>query len=227
MVTGDVVKTGTRLYGSYADFNTHRDEDSLGGTDGDQQLEWYAGVEETAGPLYLEASYFYRDWKDRSVTEEHTIADVHIATLGGRGDVSFGFDSRLEDFGHATSDLDRYYLGFSLSPHGAVTARYARDDKSSVGAEEFWGGGRVLSDPRDHPRPVRGQRSRRLVCSAASAGSSRPSRVRARCVAVLRIAVAIKTGVSISVLESQKDIPARRFNHRLLWGSPLSFERAH
>jgi len=65
MVTGDILKTGTRLYGSYGDFNTHRDEDSLGGTEGDRALEWYAGVEETAGSVYLEASYFSRDWKDR------------------------------------------------------------------------------------------------------------------------------------------------------------------
>jgi len=140
MVTGDILKTGTRLYGSYGDFNTHRDEDSLGGTEGDRALEWYAGVEETAGSVYLEASYFSRDWKDRGVTEEHLIADVHVATLGGRGDVSFGYDSRLEDLGHATSDLDRAYLGFSVSPYGSVTARYARDDKSSVGSEDFWGG---------------------------------------------------------------------------------------
>jgi hypothetical protein len=36
--------------------------------------------------------------------------------------------------------LDRYYVGFSLSPYGSITARYACDDKSTVPAEDYWGG---------------------------------------------------------------------------------------
>jgi len=140
MVTGDIVATGTRLWGSVGDFNTHRSEDSAGGAEGDRQLEWYAGVEETAGFLYLEASYFNRDWRERGISEEHIIADAHIATLGGRGDISFGYDSRREDFSFASSVLDRSYVGFSLSPYGSVTARWAREDRSTVGAEDFWGG---------------------------------------------------------------------------------------
>jgi hypothetical protein len=140
MVSADILATGTRLYASAGDFDSHREEDSLGGTDGDRQFEWYGGVEETAGPVYLEASYFNRDWKDRGITEEHLIADLHFTTLGGRGDLSCGYDTRKEDFGFVSSALDRSYLGFSLSPYGSVTARWARDDKSTVGVEEFWGG---------------------------------------------------------------------------------------
>jgi hypothetical protein len=140
MVSGDILATGTRLYASIGDFDSHRKEDSLGGTDGDRQFEWYAGVEETAGPLYLEASYFNRDWKDRGITEEHVITDVHLAILGGRGDLSGGYDTRTEDFGFASSDLDRSYLGFSLSPYGSVTARFAREERSGAGSEDFWGG---------------------------------------------------------------------------------------
>ena len=140
MVTGDILATGTRIWGSVGDFNTHRSEDSLGGTDGDRQFEWYVGLEETAGPLYLEASYFDRDYKDRGVSQEHWITDLHLTTLGGRGDISCGWDSRRENLGFASSVLDRSYVGFSLSPYGSVTARWARDERSTVGAEDFWGG---------------------------------------------------------------------------------------
>lgn len=139
-LSGDIISTGTRLYGSYAEFNTHEEESSLGGTDGDRQVEWYAGVEETAGPIFFEASYFNRDWQDRHAVEEHWIADLHVTTLGGRGDVSVGWDSREEDFGAAVYTLERSYLGFSLSPYGAITARYAREERSTVGGEDFWGG---------------------------------------------------------------------------------------
>ncbi|PWB77255.1 MAG: hypothetical protein C3F15_03595 [Holophagae bacterium] len=140
MVTGDILATGTRIWGSVGDFDSHRSEDSLGGTDGDRQFEWYVGLEETTGPLYLEASYFDRDYRDRGVSQEHWITDVHFTTVGGRGDISAGYDSRREDLGIATAALDRYYLGFSLSPYGSITARYACDDKSTVGAEDYWGG---------------------------------------------------------------------------------------
>ena len=90
LLSGDILATGTRLYGSYGDFNTHRREGSLGGEDGDRQVEWYLGVEETVGPIFFEASYFNRDWDDRGTVEDHLIADLHITTVGGRGDLSLG-----------------------------------------------------------------------------------------------------------------------------------------
>jgi len=140
LLSGDILATGTRLYGSYGDFNSHKREGSLGGTNGDRQVEWYVGAEETAGPIFLEASYFNRDWEDRGAAEKHLIADLHITTVKGRGDLSMGWDEREEDLGYVSYTLERAYLGFSLSPYGSVTARYAREDRTSVGGDDFWGG---------------------------------------------------------------------------------------
>jgi hypothetical protein len=139
-LSGDILASGTRLYGSYGDFNTHRQPGSLGGTEGDRQVEWYAGVEETAGPIFFEANYFNRDWDDRGTVEDHLIADLHITTVGGRGDLSLGYDGREEDLGYASYTIERSYVGFSLSPYGSVTVRYASEERSTVGGDDFWAG---------------------------------------------------------------------------------------
>ena len=140
LVSGNILATGTLITGSYGDFDSHRKEDSLGGLDGDGQVEWNVAIEETVGPVYLEADYFHRDWTNREITEEHVVSNLHVTTLGGRGDVAVGYDLRKESSNYAARADHRSYLSFSMSPWGSVGVRYAWTDKTNVPKEEFWGG---------------------------------------------------------------------------------------
>ncbi len=78
LVSADLFSTGTLLHASYASFNTHKEPTSPGGTAGDGQNEWYAGIEQTIGRVYFTGSYFDRDWVDREIDEKHTLADLHV-----------------------------------------------------------------------------------------------------------------------------------------------------
>jgi hypothetical protein len=138
MVSGDIYSTGTLLFGSYAEFDAH--ENPLGGTGGDRQVEWYLGLEQTVDPIYLEASYFNRDFEDRGIEEEHIIAELHITTIGGRGDLNLGYDRRGEEASYFELADNRSHLSFSLSPHGSIGVRYSWNERSSQPTEEFWGG---------------------------------------------------------------------------------------
>jgi hypothetical protein len=140
LVSGNILATGTLLTGSYGDFDSHRREGSLGGADGDRQSEWYLAIEEMAGPIYLEAEYFHRDYTDREITEEHAVGTLHVTTLGGRGDVAVGYDLRKESSQFAARADHRSYLSFSVSPWGSIGVRYAWTDRTNQPKEEFWGG---------------------------------------------------------------------------------------
>lgn len=140
LVSGNILSTGTLLSASYGNFDSHRREGSLGGPDGDGQVEWLVAVEESTGPVYLEAEYFHRDFTDREITEEHVVGNVHLTTLGGRGDVAAGYDLRKESSNFAARADHRSYLSFSVSPWGSVGVRYAWQDKTNLPKEEFWGG---------------------------------------------------------------------------------------
>jgi hypothetical protein len=137
LVSADLFATGSRLHASYAEFNSHT---SRGSSD-DRQREWYAGLEQTVGPVYFELRYFDRDWADREFVERHTIGDLHVA-VGRRGEIILSYDERLEESRYAGLGTTRTSLGYSLSPWGTVSLRYAWEDRSSPGGsdtETFWG----------------------------------------------------------------------------------------
>jgi hypothetical protein len=138
MVTADIWSIGSIVHASYADFNTHRTETSPGGVDGDRSVEWYAGVEQSIGPVYFEGSYFDRDWSDRDIDERHTLADLHL-TVGRSGEIILGYDQRLEESAYFRLETTRSSLAYSLSPWGSVSLRYAFEDKSGLGRNDFWG----------------------------------------------------------------------------------------
>jgi len=138
LVSADIFSSGTLLHASYASFNTHKTPTSPGGTGGDGQTEWYAGIEQTIGRVYLQASYFDRDLIDREIKEKHTIADFHV-TVGRSGEIILGYDQRLEEASYFNLDTTRSYLAYSLSPWGTVSLRYAFEDRSGFDRDDFWG----------------------------------------------------------------------------------------
>ncbi len=138
LVSADLFATGTLLHASYATFNTHKETTSPGGTGGDGQNEWYAGIEQTIGRVYFAASYFDRDWVDRKIKEQHTLADFHV-TVGRAGELILGFDQRLETSAYFSIDTTRNTLGYSLSPWGSVSLRYSWEGRSGFDREDFWG----------------------------------------------------------------------------------------
>lgn len=139
LVSGNILATGTLLSASYGSFETHKREGSIGGPNGDGQDEWQLAIQEITGPIYLEASYFHRDWIEREITEEHVKGDLHITTLGGVGDIAIGYDLRKENTDFFSRSDHRSYLAFSRSPWGTVGLRYAWKDRTSQDKEEFWG----------------------------------------------------------------------------------------
>lgn len=138
LMSADIMSIGAILSGSYARFDSHRKTTSPGGTNGDRQNEWYINLEETLNWIYIEASYFNRHWIDRKITEEHTIADFHVST-GARTEVIAGYDKRFEEGSYFTLATHRAFAGFSLSPHGVFSVRYAWEEKSGLDTEDFWG----------------------------------------------------------------------------------------
>lgn len=138
MVSADIVATGSIVHASYASFDSHREPTSPGGTGGDAQIEWYAGLEQTVGPVYFQGSYFDRDWQDRGITERHTIGDLHIG-VGGGGELILGWDERVEEAAYFGLSTTRTTLAYSLSPHGTVSLRYAWEDRTGLERDEFWG----------------------------------------------------------------------------------------
>jgi len=132
VVSWDIAATGTLLHAGYGDFDTH-DHD-------DPQVEWIVGVDETVGPIFFQASYFRRDFTDSSFLEEHILADLHVTTLGGRGDVSVGYDVRKETSEYFNLGDHKSHLTFSLAPWGSVSVRYAWDARTNLPTEEFWAG---------------------------------------------------------------------------------------
>jgi len=137
MVTADIFAIGSILHASYGDFNTHKKPSSLGGTDGDRSVEWYAGIEQMADPVYFEASYFNRDWTDREIEETHTKADFHL-TLGSGSELILGYDQRFEESAYFELDTTRTFFTYSLSPYGTASLRYAFEDDGRD-KDDFWG----------------------------------------------------------------------------------------
>ena len=75
-VTQAVFVTGTLLHASYGSFNTHKKSTSRGGTTGDGQNEWYAGIEQTIGRVYFQGSYFNRHFTVTKVKEKISYCKV-------------------------------------------------------------------------------------------------------------------------------------------------------
>lgn len=141
LVSADIFSTGTLLHASYADFNNHKKANPSGNARRDQQIEWYAGIEQTLGRVYFMGSYFDRDRVDLEVTEQHTLADLHVR-IGRAGEIILGYDKRLEELPLASLGTTRTTLAYSLSPWGTVSLRYAWEDKSFPSGsetEDFWG----------------------------------------------------------------------------------------
>jgi len=138
LVSADIFATGTLLHASYGSFNTHKKETSPGGTTGDGQNEWYAGIEQTIGRVYFMGSYFDRDWVDREIGEKHTLADLHVR-VGRAGEIILGYDQRLEESKYFSLDTTRSFLAYSLSPWGTVSLRYSWEDRSGFDRDDFWG----------------------------------------------------------------------------------------
>jgi hypothetical protein len=138
LVSADVTATGSIVHASYARFDTHKTPTSPGGTGGDGQVEWYAGIEQTVGRFYVEGSYFDRDWTDREIKETHTLADFHV-TVGASGEIILGYDQRLEKASYFSLETTRSFLSYSLSPWGSVSLRYAWEDRSRMSRDDYWG----------------------------------------------------------------------------------------
>ena len=138
LVSADIFATGTLLHASYASFDSHKTPTSPGGTRGDGQIEWYAGVEQTVGGVYFQGSYFDRDFTDRKITERHTIGDLHV-TVGRRGEIIVGWDDRLEKSSFFSLGTTRTTLAYSLSSLGTASLRYAWEDRTGFEREIFWG----------------------------------------------------------------------------------------
>lgn len=138
LVSADIFATGTLLHASIADFDTHRTPSSVGGAEGDGQLEWYAGIEQTVGRVYFEGTYFDRDWKQREITERHTVADLHVR-IGRSGEIIGGVDQRLEESSYFRFETTRTTLAYTRSPWGTAALRYAWEHRSGFDKDEFWG----------------------------------------------------------------------------------------
>jgi len=138
LVSADIFASGTLLNASYGSFNTHKTSTSPGGANGDGQIEWYAGIEQTIGRVYFEGTYFDRNWTDRKIQEQHTQADFHV-TVGRAGEIILGFDQRLEESKYFSLDTTRTALAYSLSPWGTVSLRYSWEDRSGFDKDDFWG----------------------------------------------------------------------------------------
>jgi len=138
IVSADILSIGAIISGSYGWFDSHKKETSPGGTGGDSQNEWYVTLEEIAGPVYFLSSYFNRNWADRKIREEHIIADLHLST-GEREEFIVGYDQRLEKSSYFSVATHRSYAGYSVSPYGVISVRYAWEDKSGFETEDFWG----------------------------------------------------------------------------------------
>lgn len=138
LVSADLWSIGSILHASYGDFDTHKKTTSPGGTNGDHIAEWYAGIEQTIGPVYFEGSYFDRDYSDREIKETHTLGDLHVS-VGTSGEIILGYDQRLEKSDYFRLETTRTTLAYSRSPHGTVSLRYAYEDRSGFEREDFWG----------------------------------------------------------------------------------------
>jgi hypothetical protein len=138
-VDGDVAAIGALLYASYAEFDSHKRQTSPGGFNGDRQVEWYAGIEELAGPVYFEGSWFSRSFTDRGIDERHLIADLHIG-VAARGEINMGYDARLEKSSYFRTEIHRSHIAYSIAPWGTLSIRYAWDEQSQFDTEEFWAG---------------------------------------------------------------------------------------
>ncbi len=141
LVSADFWSIGSLFHASYAQFNSHKTANSPGGTLGDRQIEWYAGIEQTIGRFYVLASYFDRNFVDREIKERHTLADFHL-TVGKRGELILGLDQRLEESQYASLDITRTFLAYSISPWGTVSLRYSYEDSISSAKDEivdYWG----------------------------------------------------------------------------------------
>jgi hypothetical protein len=138
LVSADIFATGTLLNASIANFDTHRTPSSVGGTEGDKHLEWYAGIEQTIGRIYFEGSYFDRDWKTREISERHTVADLHVR-IGRNGEIIGGVDQRLEKATYFTLDTTRTTLAYTRSPWGTASLRYSWEHRSGFEKDAFWG----------------------------------------------------------------------------------------
>ena len=130
LVSADFWNIGTLVHGSYAEFNNDAADD--------HQTEWYAGIEQTIGRVYFEGSYFDRAFTDLEVDETHVLADFHV-TVGKRGEIILGYDRRLEESDYASFEVTRSVLGYSISPWGTVSLRYAYEDRSGFDKDDFWG----------------------------------------------------------------------------------------
>jgi hypothetical protein len=133
LVSADFWSIGSLFHASYAEFNKHDIDD--------HQREWYAGIEQTIGRVYFEASYFDRNFVDREIKEKHTLADFHV-TIGRSGEIILGYDQRLEELQYARSDITRSFLAYSISPWGTASLRYSYEDSTSSAIDEFvdyWG----------------------------------------------------------------------------------------
>lgn len=139
MVSMDLASIGAILTGSYGWFNSQQKAGSLGGPEGDRHNEWYVELQEMTGPIYMESSYFNRNWSDRKIREEHIISDWHFS-VGSRSEILAGYDKRLEKSQYFSLATHRSFVGYSLSPHGSVTLRYAWEERSGFDTEGFWGG---------------------------------------------------------------------------------------
>ncbi len=141
LVSADIFKTGSLIHASYASFDRNENLASPGESGGDEQTEWYAGLEQTIGPVYFEASYFNRDFVDRQIEERHTLGDFHYR-VGRSGEIILGYDQRVEESSVSRLDITRTFVGFTLSPWGSVTLRYAWRDSEAPSRserEDFWG----------------------------------------------------------------------------------------
>ncbi|RLA49552.1 MAG: hypothetical protein DRQ98_13955 [Gammaproteobacteria bacterium] len=138
LVSADFWNIGSLFHASYAEFDTHKAATSPGGTAGDHQREWYAGIEQTIGRVYFLGSYFDRDFTDRGLDEIHVLADFHV-TVGKRGEIILGYDQRLEESDYARFEVTRSFLAYSISPWGTASVRYSYEDRSGFDKDEFWG----------------------------------------------------------------------------------------
>jgi hypothetical protein len=134
LVSADFWSIGSLVHASFAEFDSHTSR----GSPDDRRREWYAGWEQTAGPVYFQASYFDRAFSDRGIDETHTIGDVHL-TIGRGSEIIVGYDQRLEASDFFRRDTTRTNLTYSISPWGTASLRYAYEDRSGSPKEDFWG----------------------------------------------------------------------------------------
>lgn len=165
LVSVDLASIGAILSGSYGWFNSQQKPGSLGGTEGDRQNEWYVELQEMTGPIYMESSYFNRKYADRGIRQEHIISDWHFS-VGDRSEILAGYDKRLEKSQYFSLATHRSFAGYSLSPYGVLTLRYAWEERSGFDTESFWGGSlEYLPSPKITLSLFGGSDPGGLVCS--------------------------------------------------------------